>query len=87
MTKDEVLKMLSKSGLLFVGYNLKASDLRLFEFSNLVNDHIEQMVNLRLEQAVEAEREACAQLCDEVPDDDVYFGSQYASAIRARGNK
>jgi hypothetical protein len=57
MNKDEVLKMLSRSGLLFVGYNLKASDLRLFEFSNLVNDHIEEMVNLRLEQAIEAERE------------------------------
>jgi len=35
----------------------------------------------------EAEREACAQLFDEVPDDDVYLGSQYAAAIRARGEK
>jgi len=33
----------------------------------------------------EAEREACAQLFDQVPDDDVYLGSQYAAAIRARG--
>jgi hypothetical protein len=34
----------------------------------------------------EAEREECAQLLDQVPDDDVYLASQYAAAIRARGS-
>lgn len=34
-----------------------------------------------------AEREACAQVCEMVDDNDLYFGSQYAAAIRARGEK
>jgi hypothetical protein len=83
MTKDEVLKMLSKSGLLFVGYNLKASDLRLFEFSNLVNDHIEEMVM--------QEREACAQICEQFADQDSgpdgIVTDYHAHLIRARSNK
>jgi hypothetical protein len=32
-----------------------------------------------------AEREECAKLCEMVEDDDLYFGSQYALAIRERG--
>ncbi len=32
-----------------------------------------------------AEREECAKLCEMVEDDDLYFGSQYAAAIRERG--
>lgn len=32
-----------------------------------------------------AEREACAKVCEMVEDDDIYFGSQYAAAIRAKG--
>ena len=34
-----------------------------------------------------AEREECAKLCEMVEDDDLYFGSQYAAAIRKRGAK
>jgi|LakMenE18May11ns_1017448.scaffolds.fasta_scaffold9754553_3 hypothetical protein len=34
---------------------------------------------------VAAEREECAKLCEMVEDDDLYFGSQYALAIRERG--
>jgi hypothetical protein len=34
---------------------------------------------------VRAEREACAKLCEMVEDYDLYFGSQYAFAIRERG--
>jgi hypothetical protein len=32
------------------------------------------------------EREACAKVCEMVDENDLYFGSQYAEAIRARGN-
>jgi len=39
------------------------------------------------EMVAEEEREQCARLFDEVPDDDFYFGSQYAEAIRSRGEK
>lgn len=35
-----------------------------------------------LEAAVKAEREACAQLCEE---DGLLWGQRYAAAIRARG--
>ena len=52
-------------------------------FAELMRVHTE--ANRLVEQAVKDEREACAKIFDEVPDDDVYCGSQYAAAIRARG--
>lgn len=36
-------------------------------------------------QVAEREREACAKLCEQVPDDDLYMGKQYADQIRSRG--
>jgi len=38
-------------------------------------------------KAADVEREACAKMFDEVPDDDIYLGSQYAEAIRSRSDK
>ena len=35
-------------------------------------------------QVAEREREACAKLCEQVPDDDLYMGKQYADQIRSR---
>jgi hypothetical protein len=40
-----------------------------------------KMVQMLIDEAVLAEREACAKLCDEYADDPVYCGN----AIRARG--
>jgi hypothetical protein len=37
------------------------------------------------ESGVLAEREACAKLCEEEADDEMYLGLHYAEAIRARG--
>jgi hypothetical protein len=37
-------------------------------------------------KAVEAEREACAKMCEEISDEEYYLGRQYADMIRARGN-
>ena len=51
-------------------------------FAELMRVHTE--ANRLVNEAVAAEREACAQMFEEVPDDDVYCGSQYAAAIRAR---
>ena len=31
------------------------------------------------------EREACAKVCEEAADDEMYLGQHYAAAIRARG--
>ena len=44
------------------------------------------------EEAVKAEREACARLCENIEDhdetiDDIYYSDHYAKAIRARGEK
>jgi hypothetical protein len=38
-------------------------------------------------EAVEAEREACAKMCEEISDEEYYLGRQYADMIRARGDK
>jgi hypothetical protein len=46
------------------------------------------MTLIRFGEMVAAEeREQCARLFDEVPNDDFYPGSQYAEAIRSRGEK
>lgn len=34
-----------------------------------------------------AEREACAKMCEEISDDEYYFGRQYADMLRARGQE
>jgi len=44
-------------------------------------DKLERFANL----IAALEREECAKLCEMVEDDDLYFGSQYAFAIRERG--
>jgi hypothetical protein len=38
-------------------------------------------------EAVEAEREACAKMCEEISDEEYYLGRQYADMLRARGDK
>lgn len=38
-------------------------------------------------EAVEAEREECAKMCEEISDEEYYFGRQYADMLRARGDK
>jgi hypothetical protein len=45
----------------------------------------EQSLKDRISYAIALEREECAKLCEMVEDDDLYFGSQYAAAIRERG--
>jgi len=52
-----------------------------------------ELVNRMIEEAVLAERESCAAICDEVNKDmsigplEKYRASWIAQAIRARGNK
>ena len=58
---------------------------------NATYDH--ELVKRMIEEAVLAEREACAVICDEVNKDmsigplEKYRASWIAQAIRARGNK
>ena len=53
-------------------------------YAELMRVHKE--ATLLVQQAVEQEREACAKVCEMATDDEVYFGKQYADAIRARGD-
>ncbi|CAB4155749.1 hypothetical protein UFOVP662_20 [uncultured Caudovirales phage] len=74
MTKDDIIKLAAAS------YDQGVADAK-------------QEALAALEQIVAAaradEREACAELCDDLDDDivDGLAGWQYGEAIRARGNK
>ena len=74
MTKDDIIKLAAAS------YDQGVADAK-------------QEALAALEQIVAAaradEREACAELCDDLDDDSVdgLAGWQYGEAIRARGNK
>jgi len=37
------------------------------------------------ELVAEAEREACAKMCEQISDEEYYMGRQYADMLRARG--
>jgi len=68
----------------------KAIDKQLERFAELVTEQANARANtswtLMCKKMVEAEREACAKVCEMVDENDLYFGSQYAAAIRARSN-
>lgn len=71
MTRDDVIRMAREAGWQEDMFGIGIWDSKeLNVFANLVAAH---------------EREECAKLCEMVEDDDLYFGSQYAAAIRERG--
>ena len=74
MTKDDIIRMADASGLSYygIGKDREKFIYYLEAFANLVAD---------------AEREACAKMCDDLDDDlpDGLAGWQYGEAIRARG--
>ena len=57
----------------------------------MTDDDDTQVYRSELEAAVAAEREACAQVCENIGDYDEnvdeYYSDIYAAAIRARGEK
>lgn len=98
MTRAQVIEMLYEAGVLPPKHGATENQWRAFErFAELVavaerrrpwtKDHwTEYEQSIALSSAID-EREACAQLCEMAEYDDSYFGSQYAAAIRARGDK
>ena len=66
-----------------------ASDAQLEAFANAIITEVKQNASefmvKAIKKAVEYEREECAKVCEQVPDDDLYMGKQYADQIRARG--
>jgi hypothetical protein len=70
MTRDDIIRMAQEAGFMTLCINEDTWIPYLSRFAKLV---------------AAAEREECAKLCEMVEDDDLYFGSQYAFAIRERG--
>ena len=70
MTRDDIMRMARETDCLDDQH-----------YGSVWADKLERFANL----IAAAEREECAKLCEMVEDDDLYFGSQYALAIRERG--
>ena len=70
MTRDDIIRMAREAGFNHEGY----------DWNEIVFPIVERFAAI----VAAAEREECAKLCEMVEDDDLYFGSQYAAAIRAR---
>jgi hypothetical protein len=51
------------------------------------NNECQRPACVAVREAVEAEREACAKMCEEISDEEYYLGRQYADMLRARGDK
>jgi len=64
-------------------------DIAVDDAATLVLAAIDSNIKVLVQKAIEAEREACARLCDDLDDDipDGLAGWQFAEAIRARGEK
>jgi hypothetical protein len=72
MTRDDIMRMARETDCLDDQHYGSVWADKLERFANLISA---------------SEREECAKLCEMVEDDDLYFGSQYAFAIRERGNE
>jgi hypothetical protein len=70
MTRDDIMRMARETDCLDDQH-----------YGSVWADKLERFANL----IAALEREECAKLCEMVEDDDLYFGSQYAFAIRERG--
>ena len=77
MTKDEAVMTISREGICV------DPSIPVDEAAKVVLAAIDTNIKNMVATAVQAEREACAKVCDEHADDPVYCGA----AIRARGDK
>jgi hypothetical protein len=100
MTQDEIIEMAKEAGLTSV--DKKSQYLRdcLERFAKLVAEKATEEANARsnaswtlmCKKMVEAEREACAKVCEAerilgIDDERAYYGELMAAAIRARGQE
>ncbi len=89
MTRDDIIRMAREAGIVVTGE-------AVWKLCELVRDHLlsttihschancERFACVQTRRAVEAEREACAKVCDDLVLDQ-YSASGCAAAIRARG--
>lgn len=106
MTKDDIIRMARKAGIAQYGLGWTCWEGQLERFAALVaaaeRDHLlsteihschancQRFACVQTRNAVKAEREACAQVCDEIDirsDYDTGFAFECAAAIRARGQQ
>ncbi len=73
MNREDIIRMAREAG--------EAEGMVEFVFHPV----IERFAALVASAAQAKEREACAKLCEEEADDEMYLGLHYAEAIRARG--
>ena len=97
MTRDEIAKMAIEAGLEGFRYTsmIPEAEWQMLErFAKLIrNDYSNKHAQLwlkRIDEAIQAEREACAKVCDDI--DTEYNGEDVlatwcAQAIRARGEQ
>ena len=93
MTKEEIIEMAKKCGWDNPAINMSP----LYEFAKLVAEkerdafiaHAMTSAEKAIDVAIKLEREACAEICDDLDDDivDGLAGWQYGEAIRARGQE
>ncbi len=77
MTRDDIIRMAREAG---IEHHENVDEMRSPFCDGVWFEDLEHFAAL----VAAAEREECAKLCEMVEDDDLYFGSQYAAAIRAR---
>ena len=93
MTRDDIIRMAREAGSEAFKYPnlISETDWQIFErFAKLIrNDYSKKHAQLwlkRIDEAVKAEREACAEICDRFQARDVGMQpAECAGAIRARG--
>ena len=93
MTNEEVMQLMTDMGLHEGGMDDWVVDNAWVKFANAVasaerdrlTDFAIQAAEKAVDVAIVLEREACAKLCEEEADDEMYLGIHYAEAIRARG--
>jgi hypothetical protein len=93
MTRDDITRMAREAGSEAFKYPnlISETDWQIFErFAKLIrNDYSKKHAQLwlkRIDEAVKAEREACAEICDRFQARDVGMQpAECAGAIRARG--
>lgn len=93
MNRDDIIRIAKEAG--YTGYDSQSE--RIHKFATLIEDHLrwdgihtchdqcQRPACVAVREAVRAEREACAQLCESYVAAGI--GREMAAAIRARGGE
>ena len=88
MPRQEVMRLVRESGMSFhLGMPNEAVVEQMTRFANMLRDEMLEAAENAIQCAMEFEREACAKVCDEREQANLYGVRECADAIRARGEK